>query len=184
MRFDVLLDNLISHIARTGRKVTPRPKVSSPKLPVQLAKLLQHLPAAPSLDPLHQLAHRHLRRHRHQQVHIVWRNVPLHNVHIQARAGLSYQLLQSFPDFSSQHRLAIFGYPHQVVFQIIDRVRRLSVAHHRILLRPRLWSNPSGPSSQSLPKCHRLAARPELVTSAVLKTACLKGRGFYPIYRQ
>ena len=184
MRFDVLLDNLICHIARTGRKVSPRPKVSSPKLPIQLAKLLQHLPAASPLDPLHQLAHRHLRRHRHQQMHMVRRNMPFHNVHILARACLLYQLSQSSPDFSSQHRLAIFGYPHQVVFQVINRVRRLTVTHDRILLQSPLWSNPSGPSSQSLPRCHRLAARPDLVTSAVLKTACLKGRGFYPIYRQ
>ena len=184
MRFDVLLDYLISHIARTGRKVSPRPQVSSPKLPVQLAKLLQHLPAASPLDPLHQLAHRYLRRHRYQQMHMVWRNVSFHDVHFLARAGLFYQLSQSLTNFTSQHWLAILGYPHQMVLQIIDRMRCLTVTHDHILLRPRLWSNPSGPSSQSLPICHRLAARPELVTSAVLKTACLKGRGFYPIYRQ
>ena len=184
MRFDVLLDYLISHIARTGRKVSPRPQVSSPKLPVQLAKLLQHLPAASSFDPLHQLAHRYLGRYRYQQMDMVWRNVSFHDVHIRGRAGLSHQLSQSYPNFASQHWLSVLGNPHQMVFEVINRVRCLAVLHDRILLQTSLWSNPSGPSSQSLPRCHRLAARPDLDTSAVLKTACLKGRGFYPIYRQ
>jgi hypothetical protein len=70
-----------------------------------------------------------------------------------------------------------------VVFQIVDRVRRFPIAHSRIVRLPCSLSNSSRAWGQSPLDGRRLAPRPDLDHCGV-KTACLKGRGFYPIYRQ
>jgi len=183
LRLNVLLDHFISDVARTRSEISARPKVPSPELSAQLAKLLQHLPATASLDALHQITHRHIRWHRHQQVHMIYRYVPTEDVHVQCRARLSHQFTQSKPDFATQHRLPIFRDPHQVIFQIVDSMRCFSIAHGCILRLPCSLSSSSRACDQPLPDSHRLVARPDLDQCGV-KTACLKGRGFYPIYRQ
>jgi hypothetical protein len=63
LRFNVLFDNLIGHIARTRGKVAARPEMLSPELFPPFAKLGQHLATAPPFQALHQAAHRHVRRY-------------------------------------------------------------------------------------------------------------------------
>ena len=162
MRFNVLLHHFVSYIARARRKIPARPQMSPPELSSQLTKLFQHPPTTASFDSLHQLAYRHFRRHRHQQVHMVRRHMSTEDVHIHARTRLSHQFSQTNPYFTAQHRLPVFCDPHQVVFQIVHSVRCFSVAHCCIV---------QPPSSLS-------------THSVGVKTACLKGRGFNPIYRQ
>jgi hypothetical protein len=57
LRLNVLLDDLIRHIARTCSEIASGPQVSSSELPAQLAKLLQQFPTTASFDTLHQVAH-------------------------------------------------------------------------------------------------------------------------------
>lgn len=163
MRLNVLLDKLVGHIARTRSKVAACPQMSPPELAAQFSELFHHLAAAATLDSLHQVADRYLRWYRHQQVHMVKRNMPAQDVYIQRSARLPYQFSQPSSYLASQYRLAIFRDPYQMVLQIVDCVARFTIAHHRIVRLPLLSST-----------------HPQ----AGVKTACLKGRGFYPIYRQ
>lgn len=144
LRFNVLLDDLIndliSHVARACSKIAARPQVPSPKLSAQLAELFQHPSAATSLDSLHQLAYRYLRRYRHQQMHMVHSNMPTQDVDIQLGTRLPNQFAQATHYLSAQHWLAILGDPHQVVFQIVNCVRCLAVAHTAIVLQRQLSS--------------------------------------------
>ena len=140
LRFNVLPDNLIGHVARACSKVATCPQVSSPKLSAQLAKLLHHPSAATSLDSLHQLAHRYLWRHRHQQMHMVHSYMPTQDVHIQRGARLPNQFAQATRYLSTQHWLAILGDPHQVVLQIVNCVSCFAVAHTAIVLQRQLSS--------------------------------------------
>jgi hypothetical protein len=140
LRFNVLLDDLIGHVARTCSEVTSRPQVSSPKLSAQLAKLLHHPSTTSPFDSLHQLAHRYLWRHRHQQMYVVFSHMSTQDVHIQCSTRLPSQFAQATRYLSAQHWLAILGNPHQVIFQIIDCVRRLAVIHTAIVLQ---WQLPS-----------------------------------------
>jgi hypothetical protein len=140
LRLNVLLDNLIRHVAGACSEIATRPQVASPKLSAQLAKLLHHPSAATPFDSLHQLTHRYLRRYRHQQMYVVHCYVPAQDVHIQRSTRLPNQLAQATRYLSAQYWLAILGDPHQVVFQIVNCVRRLAVAHTAIVLQRQLSS--------------------------------------------
>jgi len=88
----------------------------------------------------------------------------MYNVHIQCRIGLSNQFAQPLSYFASQHRLSVFDNPYQVVLQIIDRMRCLSVAHK-----------------------HNYTVATSIVTHhPVLKMACLKAGNstLFTDYRQ
>jgi hypothetical protein len=75
------------------------------------AKLLQQLAATAPFDALHQLAHRHVGRHRDQQVNMIRQHLTAQDVDILLGARLSHQLPQTLPYLSQQHRLAILGDP-------------------------------------------------------------------------
>jgi len=151
LRLNVLLDDLIRHIARTCSEIALSPQVSSPELPTQLAKLLQQFPTTASFDTLHQVAHRHLRGYRHQQMHMVNGYMSAQDIHLQRRTCLPNQFAQPNGYFAPQYRFPILGNPHHVIFQVIDRVGCFSIAHDRIVLRPPSLSNPSGSGGQPSP---------------------------------
>jgi hypothetical protein len=183
LRLDVLLDNLIRHIARARGEIASCPQMPPPELAVQLTELLQHLPAAAPLDPLHQSTHRDHRRHRYQQVHVIHCNVPTHDVHIQRRTGLTNQLTQSNGYLAAQDWLSIFGDPHHMVLQVIDGMRCLPIAHRPIVPSPTLLSTRPGRAGRHLllspPACP-----PRPGAQCGVENGLPKGRGFYPIYRQ
>jgi hypothetical protein len=180
MRLDVLLDNLIRHIAGADRKVAPCPQVPPPELAAQFTKLGQHPPTAASFQPLHQLTHRQTRRHRHQQVNVIDRYMPGDDVHIQRLAGLTDQLAQADGDLTAQYRLAILGDPHHMVFQVVNRVCRLAVAHDPFGIDTLQHRHDHSVQAAALPPARQTAqsARPDV------KTACLKAGVSDPIYRQ
>ncbi len=105
------------------------------------------------------------------------------DVHLQGHTGLPEQLPQARGNLSAQDRLTILGHLHQVIFQVIHSVRCFSVAHDCIVKhRLGLSTRPGG--GPRLSPVIRRSAQPDLDTFAEVKTACLKGRGFDPIYRQ
>ena len=67
-------------------------------------------------------------------MHMIFRDMPFHNVHIQTGARLADQFAHSFAYFASQDRLAIFRDPHYVILQVIDRMRCFAIAHSSIIL--------------------------------------------------
>jgi hypothetical protein len=108
-----------------------------------------------------------MRRDREQQVNVVSRNVSFFDIHIQRGTGLADQFPQAGRNFATQDGLAILGDPDNVILEIVDRVRSFSIVHAPILLR-------------SVHSFNFFTWK----TIVLLKTACLKGRGFYPIYGQ
>jgi hypothetical protein len=67
-------------------------------------------------------------------MYMIFRHMPFHNVHIQTRTRLAEQLSNSFADFASQDRFAIFRDPDNVIFQIIDRMGCFAITHAPIIL--------------------------------------------------
>ena len=74
------------------------PKMSSPKLPAQLAVTQSMM----RLFHLASLARRQSRRHIQQQMHMIGSHMPLHDLDIQRSANLSRQVPHLFPDLSSR----------------------------------------------------------------------------------
>jgi hypothetical protein len=180
MRLDVLLDDFIGYISRADGKIAPRPQMPPPKLAFQLAKLLQHLAATAPLQALHHLAHRQTWRYGDQQVNVISRYMAADNVDIQAFARLTDQLAQLQGDFATQHRFTIFSDPNQVIFQIVNRMRRFAIAHGPGRIETFQHTLYHTVPAAVLPLAHRTAppARP------AVKTACLKAGVLNPIYRQ
>lgn len=181
MRFYILADDLISHITGCHGKIAARPPMVAPILPLQLAKFLQQTPTTAAFQPLYQLAHGQMRRHRQQQMHMICRHMATHNIDFQCGTRLSDQFPRSQRHLSPQNRLPVFCHPHYMVFQIVNRVRRFSVAHCPVKIQSLVYHD-----------CYhtvRAGALPSVWRSvhparSPVKTACLKGRGFDPIYRQ
>ena len=89
------------------------------------------------------------------------------DIHIHRRTSLADQFAKTQCNLAVQDWFTLLGNPNQVVLEIIDRVRSFSIIHALIVLR----------SAYSFKSSIRKMIE-------VLKTACLKGRGFNPIYRQ
>ena len=138
---NVLHHHLVGHITRTGCKVASGPKVPPPKLTTERLELHQHLARRPSLDGLDQIADRNVRRHRYEKVNVIAGNVPLENLNIFGLADFSNQFPQPRGYFACQNRLAVFGDPYQMKFQIINGVARSTVMFHTASL---LKSSPEG----------------------------------------
>jgi hypothetical protein len=114
MRLHTLLDNLTGAFVRADGKVALLLSMLSPVEPVQLAEFLQQRATTGS---------------GHQQMDIIGRHMPTDEVNILRRAGLAHQLTQPYCEFPQQDQPALPGDPHQMVFQVIDCVGCLLVAH-------------------------------------------------------
>ena len=85
--------------SRCCSRSTPAPTGDGPRTPsADVRELLQHLVRRLPLQPLHQPADRHLRRDRHQQVHVVLAHVPLEDQHVRRPADLADQVPHAGPD--------------------------------------------------------------------------------------
>ena len=131
--FDIFLDCLFVRSNRTHK--VP----SCPKVPSYLCVLLHYLPAASSFQPFHQFADRHIRRHRDQQMNVTRPDRSTQNLDIQLQTRLTEQIPNPFAHRSCQYRLAILGYPDQVVLQIVGRMGGFSITHPSIIHPPVWW---------------------------------------------
>jgi hypothetical protein len=67
----------------------------APKLPPQFSKFIQHLSRASPFQSLYQVTYRYLWRHRYQQMHMIWRYMPFHDLDIFRFTDLPEQFAQS-----------------------------------------------------------------------------------------
>ncbi len=88
----VLQDDLIRYVAATATEIAPCPDMSTPKSFSQMGKLLQQLGGRVPFHLLHQPTDRYLRWNRDKQMHVILRDVPLHNRDLGAPTNLAGQL--------------------------------------------------------------------------------------------
>ena len=146
---DVLHDHFVSHVTRTGRKVHPSPQMPSPKRPTQILILHQHLPRGLSLHRLSQLADRNVGRSRHKNLHMILRDMPLEDLNVIGFTYLTDQISKPFRNLPSQNRLALFGDPHKMVFQVINGMARFAIVFHTASI---LKSSPKGEGFSPIPR--------------------------------
>jgi len=104
--------------------------MSAPVLLRYGLELTHDLPTALPLQLLHKIAHRQMGRHRNKQMNVVGGNMSFNDFHILLLAYHPYQFSDTMGDLAYKNLLPIFGYPHNVVFQVIKAVRGLSVILH------------------------------------------------------
>lgn len=169
MRLDILLDHIIGHVARADGKVAPCPQVSSPVLATQFAELFQQSPTTPPFQPLHQFVDRQIWRHRNQQMDMIHRHMSTDDIYIQVRACLPDQLPQTDRNLTVQHRFTILRNPHHMVFQVVNRVRCLSITHCPFGILSFQHGHHHTVRASALPLVHR-SVQP---AQSGVKTACL-----------
>ncbi len=130
--------------------------MSAPERLLDMLKLHHQFARRLALQILHQLAGRHIRRARHQQMHMVLRHMSRQNFDLVRLAYLDDQRPQPMPNLAIKHGLAVLCHPHEVVFDIEAAVRTGTVIFHP----------------------------PILPAADVILKASPEGEGFRPIVRQ
>ena len=80
--FDVLADHLVGDCPGADRQVSSRPEMPSPELLFQVRKLLQQYARADPFQPLHHLTHVLIRSVGQEQVNVIARHLPGHDLQL------------------------------------------------------------------------------------------------------
>ena len=73
---DVLFDNFIRHVAAGDTEGAACPQVPAPELLREVPELRHQLEGTLSLEHLDEAADSHPRRHAHEQMHMIFRDMP------------------------------------------------------------------------------------------------------------
>src|SRR5690349_19872221 len=102
MFFNVLLDLLLANGSDTGTEVATRPQMLSPVAFLQVGILVLQFARGGSSEILGNFGWTQLWRTRHQQVNMIDRHVPLHNVDVSTHTYLPNDFAGSFGNFCPQ----------------------------------------------------------------------------------
>ena len=130
LKTNILGNNLVCHVATGGCEVTPCPQVTTPELLLNMPELHHQLPRCLAFEVLNQLADRQVRRARHEQVHVIRRNMPLENLNLVPPTHLDDQFAKSIPHGAAQDPFAIFRDPDNMVFDVIATMRTRTIVFH------------------------------------------------------
>ena len=97
-----MCDHLIRYITCTATEVPACPHVLSPVVLLDMWEFQHNLVRRFTFQPLHQPADRYLRWYRYQQMHVVFRHMSLHDLHIVRPADFSNQIADSGGRLSRQ----------------------------------------------------------------------------------
>ena len=127
---DVLFDNFVRDVAAGNAEVTARPQVPPPELLCQMRKLLHQLEGAFPFEHLDEPTDGHSRRHAHEQMHMVFRDVPFDDGDFVVAADFAQQLSHTEADLACHDWLTVLRHPHQVQMDAEDRMRAVPVLCH------------------------------------------------------
>ena len=128
--FDVLLDGFVRDVAATDTKVAARPQVTPPEFLSQMWKLLHQFVGTLPLQHLEQPTDGQARRHAHEQMDVIARDVPFDDRHFMSAADFSYQFSDSRADFSAHHGFAILCNPNNMQMDAKDCMRAVPIFCH------------------------------------------------------
>jgi len=128
--FNITSNHICSHLVPyTSDKVSVTPQLTSPKLPSQSSKLLEHFSCRYTFQYLHHFRRRVFRWHLQKYVHMVFHY--LHGIHPES-IFLCYSLKHFFCVLSNlpfQNVFSILRYPDQVVLYVKNGVLCSSNPH-------------------------------------------------------
>jgi hypothetical protein len=97
---------------------------------VQFGKVLQESSGRLALDELRNLGYGNLWGHADEHMHVFLRYVTAYDLDAVLVTDFSYQVAQADGNTSLQNGLSVLRCPHQVVFEIEDRVGAGSIQFH------------------------------------------------------
>ena len=102
----------------------------APELLVEAGVLLEYLPGSLPLYVLRDLGYGDLRGHRYEDVDVLSGDMAPDDGDTVCRADFPYQIAHAFSNTPSQYGFPVLGGPHQVVFEVEDRMGPLPVQFH------------------------------------------------------
>jgi hypothetical protein len=114
LAFDILPDDIVSHIPAATTEIPTSPKMPTPVLSPQMLKLSQHLIRGLALQSLHQPADGYLRWKRYEKVNVIPGDMPFYDLDVFPSADLTDQIPYPKGHVSLQDGFTIFGDPHQM----------------------------------------------------------------------
>ena len=124
---NVLCDDLIRHISSAAAKVAACPHVLSPVVLLDVRELQHDFVRGLPLQPLQQPADDYLRRYRNQKVHVIFRYMSLHDLHVVYPADLADKISDARSCLFHQDRLPVLRRPYQMQVNLVYRVRAASI---------------------------------------------------------
>ena len=101
------------------------------------------------LESLHELADRDVGRYGDEEMHVIFGDSALEDLHIIPLAYLSGKISESLRHLPIQNLFPVLGDPYEVVLEVIDRMRSFTVVLHSSLL---LKSSPKGEGFSPSPR--------------------------------
>ena len=98
-------------------------------------EFLKEYPRTRPFQPLHNFTYVLIGRTGDEHVNMVVQYFTRQDLYIMLHSNLAYQVAHTNDHRSCKYFLAILGYPHQVKFKIVFRVRDYSVPFHMTMLR-------------------------------------------------
>ena len=130
MVVNVLVNNIVSHIAAGRAKVAPTPKVVAPISLLEFRKFYLHLARASSLSLLDKLAHWCVRGNTAKNMHVIARHHAVKYLDIHLISHLSNQITNPLLQRPPKYLVAILRDPYQVIAMIVGRVAAFTVLRH------------------------------------------------------
>src|SRR5271170_5719682 len=127
---DIFADRLFIDRAHRRAEISSCPKVLPPVTLAKVRELVLQHPARPTLQILHQLRRRQLRRNLHQQMDMIRRHRTTHDRHLPRRADLTDQLPGTLRHLAAQYLVPILRDPHNVILHVPHRVAARSILSH------------------------------------------------------
>ena len=128
---DVFLPYLVGNVTARGNPVASAPQVLPPIPLLQRTKFAQQPVRALSFQKLYGSGHRHIRRYRHEHMHVVPIDRPGVDRHFQTPCDLPQELSGPQPDIPYQDWVPVLRNPHQVVLAVPNRMAAALVVLHR-----------------------------------------------------
>ena len=127
---NVFLDLFLGDGSNGGTKIASRPQVLTPLAFLQMREFFLQFAGRDAFDELDDFGWREQWWTRDQNMDMIDADVAFHNRDVAAHAHLFDEVAGSFGYLGTQHVVAIFRGPHEVVLDVIDCVSTFAILWH------------------------------------------------------
>ena len=149
MTIDVSIDHLIGDISARRTEKSPAPKMPTPIPFANLWKFLLNLPRAAPFGNLREVTDRNMRWNLGKNMDVIGRQNAIDNPNTHFFRYLRDDRANPQPQVTLQDAVSIFRDPHQMYFEIKDRMAAFAVMFHTASL---LKSSPEGEGFSPIPR--------------------------------
>jgi hypothetical protein len=108
--------------------------VATPEALAKLLEFREELVGSFALEGLHKLRDREEGRCRDEEMDMILGNGPFDDFHILAFTDFSEKIPKTLCHLSVEHLFSVLGNPHQVVLEVIHRMRSRSIILHLLMV--------------------------------------------------